>query len=42
MAMAVGRLDRIVAELEKLQQNADDILNTWVDQQMPKEPALGV
>jgi hypothetical protein len=38
MAMAMGRLERVVAELEKLEKDADDILNTYVDQLMCREP----
>ncbi len=36
--MAMGRLDRIVAELERLQKDADEILDTYTDQLMSREP----
>ena len=32
MTVATGRLDRIVADLERLQKEADEILNTYTDQ----------
>jgi len=36
--MVVGRLDRVVTELERLQKDADDIINTFVDQIMHDQP----
>ncbi len=39
MTMPMGRLDRIVTELERLQKDADEILDTYTDQLVSKEPA---
>ena len=38
MVRAIGRLDTIVAELEKLQQDANQILNAYIDELLRREP----
>jgi hypothetical protein len=38
MTVVTGRLDRIVADLERLQIEADEILNTYTDQLMTNVP----
>jgi hypothetical protein len=39
MTVATGRLDRIVADLERLQREADEILNTYTDQLVSTGPS---
>ena len=38
MARAVGRLDDIVAQLERLQKDANQILDAYTDELMCREP----
>lgn len=38
MTAETGRLDRIVADLERLQKDADEILNVYTDQLMTNAP----
>jgi hypothetical protein len=38
MARAIGRLDTIVAQLEKLQHDANQILDAYTDELMCREP----
>jgi hypothetical protein len=38
MARAIGRFDNIVAQLEKLQKDANQILDAYTDELLCKEP----
>jgi hypothetical protein len=38
MATTTGRLDRIIADLERLQKDGHDILNSYVDQLLCQHP----